>query len=385
MTGKSYQALRYAGLFLLIFLLLAAPAQANEPVFSDETDTVDLRGRVISVEDLEPDGDASQFVELEQLVTIEITSGPFQGQQHTILNELMGHPLFDIYVEEGRQVILWGEVDPDDGTLLQIYLQDYVRDTYLYYVIGLFVLVLVVAGGKKGLLTLVTLTVTIALVARVLLPLLLQGYPPIPTTLGVAVLITLITLLGIGGLQRKTLAAVIGTAGGVAVAGVLALLVGNLANLTGFSSEEAQMLMYMEGTIDVRGLLFAGIIVGALGAVMDVAMSIASASHEVYCANPAICVRDQFRAAMNVGRDVMGTMANTLILAYLGTSMSLLLLFMGYEVSYSSMINMDLVATEVIRALSGSIGLVTAVPLTALFAGLLTVRTTKPAENSVNK
>ena len=385
MSGKTYKALRNAGLFLLIFFFLTSPVLATDPIFSDDSDTITLRGRVVSVEDLEPDeAGQGQFVELEQLVSIEITNGEYKGEQHTILNTLMGHPLFDIYLEEGRQVVLWGEVAPD-GSLRQIYIQDYVRDTYLYYVLGLFILALLVVGGRKGLVTLVTLGVTIAAVSQILLPLLLQGYSPIPLTIAVAALITLVTLVGIGGFQRKTAAAVIGTVGGVLVAGILALVVGNWANLTGFSSEEAQMLLYMEGgPIDVRGLLFAGIIVGALGAVMDVAMTIAAASHEVYCANPAICIRDQIRAAMNVGRDVMGTMANTLILAYVGTALPLLLLFMGYETSFFAIINSDLVATEVIRALTGSIGLVAAIPLTALFAGVLTVRTT-PRDPDINE
>ena len=293
------------------------------------------------------------------------------------LNALMGHPLFDLYLTEGRRVILWGEVD-QAGNLQQVYLQDYVRDIYLYAIGALFVVALVLVGRVKGVITIFTLVVTVLAVARVLLPLLIQGYSPIPATLLVASLITLVTLIGIGGLQRKMAAAAIGTVGGVIVAGFLAFTIGGAANLTGFSSEEAQMLLYMEtGPIDVRGLLFAGIIIGALGAVMDVAMSIAAASHEVYCANPSICVREQIKSAMNVGRDVMGTMANTLILAYVGTTMPLLLLFMGYGTPFMSIINSDLVATEVVRALTGSIGLVAAIPLTAVASGLLTVRKEK--------
>jgi uncharacterized membrane protein len=159
------------------------------------------------------------------------------------------------------------------------------------------------------------------------------------------------------------------------VAGLLALVVGSAVRLTGFSSEEAQMLLYMEGgPIDVRGLLFAGIIIGSLGAVMDVCVSIAAASLEVHCANPRLCFKDLVGSAMNVGRDIMGTMANTLILAYVGTAMPLLLLFMGYRMPWTTIANSDLVATEVVRALAGSIGLVTAIPLTALASGLFLVR-----------
>lgn len=377
MSGKMNKALLYAGLFLLVMLLLAGPALAVAPAFGEGSDTVLLRGRIISVENMDPEDEVRDFVQMEQLAIVEITTGEYRGETFTILNALMGHPLFDLYLTEGRRVILWGEVD-QAGNLQQVYLQDYVRDIYLYAIGALFVVALVLVGRVKGVITIFTLVVTVLAVARVLLPLLIQGYSPIPATLLVASLITLVTLIGIGGLQRKMAAAAIGTVGGVIVAGFLAFTIGGAANLTGFSSEEAQMLLYMEtGPIDVRGLLFAGIIIGALGAVMDVAMSIAAASHEVYCANPSICVREQIKSAMNVGRDVMGTMANTLILAYVGTTMPLLLLFMGYGTPFMSIINSDLVATEVVRALTGSIGLVAAIPLTAVASGLLTVRKEK--------
>lgn len=368
------RAMRTASLFLLIFLCMANAAGATAPSFGEDAETVLLRGRVVSVQELAPDETVRDFVQREQLAEIEIISGPYKGERRPLLNSLMGHPLFDMVLTEGRRVILWGEVDAD-GVLVQVYLQDFERDTYLYLLAALFVLMIIFVGGRKGLVTVFTLLVTVLAVFRLLLPMLLSGSPPIPATIAVAAFITLITLLAIGGLHRKTFAAAIGTVGGVLVAGLLALIVGSAANLTGFSSEEAQMLLFMEGgPIDVRGLLFAGIIIGALGAVMDVAMSIAAASHEVYCANPSICMRDQIKSAMNVGRDIMGTMANTLILAYVGTAMPLLLLFMGYGTQYMSIMNMDLVATEVVRALAGSIGLIAAVPLTALSAGILTTR-----------
>jgi uncharacterized membrane protein len=376
MSTFKLRALRTAGLFLLMFFITAGPVLAAVPSF-DDGDTVMLRGRIISVEDLEPDESVRDFVQLEQLAVVEITRGPYKGQQFTFVNSIMGHPLFDLYLTEGRQVLLWGEVD-DTGTVRQVYLQDFVRDNVLYIIGFIFLGILLLVGRYKGGLTVVTLLITIAAVSRILLPLLLKGYAPVPATLLVATLITIITLVGISGLNRKTAAAAIGTVGGVFVAGLLALWAGGAAHLTGFSSEEAQMLLYMDsGPIDVRGLLFAGIIIGALGAVMDVSMSIAAASHEVYCVNPAICMRDQIKSAMNVGRDVMGTMANTLILAYVGTTIPLLLLYMGYSTPFVTIINSDLVATEVVRALTGSIGLVAAIPLTAFAAGILTVRSKK--------
>jgi uncharacterized membrane protein len=371
-------------LALFLFLIIAAvPVKAaNAPAAGEGNSTVMMRARVISVENLEPAEEVKDYVQLEQVAEVEITSGEYQGETHTLLNALMGHPYFDIKLEEGSEVLLWGEVD-DSGRLRTVYLQDRLRDQYIYLLAGLFILLILLIGGRKGVITIVTLGITVLAVFRLLLPMLLQGYAPIPATVLVASAVTLITIVFIGGLHRKTFAAAIGTIGGVLVAGLLALVIGNAAGLTGFSSEDAQLLMFMEGgAIDVRGLLFAGLIVGALGAVMDVAMSIASASYEVYAVNPEITIKEQIKSGLNVGRDVMGTMANTLILAYIGSSVPLLLLFMGYDTPYISIINSDLVATEVVRALAGSIGIISAVPLTAISAGLLRKLGEKPAASS---
>ncbi|HZK25049.1 MAG TPA: YibE/F family protein [Oscillospiraceae bacterium] len=385
MFEKKVRALQLLVLFLSLFLLAGPVNAAKAPEAGEGNETVIMRGRVTAVENMEPAVEVEDYVEIEQLAEIEITSGDHQGETHSLLNALMGHPYFDITLEEGSEVLLWGEVD-GDGQLRTVYLQDHLRDRYVYLIAGLFILLLLLVGGRKGIVTIITLGITVLAVFRLLLPLLLRGYAPIPATVLVATGVTLITIIMIGGLHRKTFAAVIGTVGGVLVAGLLALYVGNAASLTGFSSEDAQMLLFMEGgAIDVRGLLFAGIIIGALGAVMDVAMSIAAASYEVYAVNPAITIREQIKSGMNVGRAVMGTMANTLILAYVGASVPLLLLFMGYDTPYITIINSDLVATEVVRALAGSIGIIAAVPLTAVSAGLLRKFGKQPkVENTVD-
>jgi len=161
-----------------------------------------------------------------------------------------------------------------------------------------------------------------------------------------------------------------GTSFGVIIAGIIAFYVGNKASLSGLSAEEATMLMYIPQGIEFnfRQLLFAGIIMGSLGAAMDIGISIASSIEEIHKANPRLSRGRLFRSGMNVGKDVMGTMVNTLILAYTGTSIPMLLLFMAYETELSKVFNLDVIATEVVRSLSGSIGLILTIPITALFA-----------------
>ena len=369
--GKHLSKVRLlVGFFLLAAILFALPAAGGAA--PEETDAaIRLRGRVLSVDNLEPADEFAGFVTMEQVAKVEITAGKYKGEVFTLLNYLTDHPYFDIVLTPGDRVLLRGEVDAE-GKLRTVELEDRIRDTYLYWLAGLFLVLLVLIGRRKGLITFVTLGITVACVFWLLLPLLLRGWSPIPLAVLVSAVVTFITLVALNGLQRKTFAALIGTVGGVLVAGLLAYFAGTAAHLTGFSSEEAQMLQFIElGHIDVRGLLFAGIIIGALGAVMDVAMSISSAAHEIYLNSPGISMRRLIQSALNIGTDMMGTMANTLILAYAGASLPLMLLFLGTDTPLFSIINRDLIATEVIRALAGSIGMIAAVPLTAVTSGFL--------------
>jgi uncharacterized membrane protein len=184
--------------------------------------------------------------------------------------------------------------------------------------------------------------------------------------------VSLIVFRIIGGKSIKSLSAAIGTLLGVAIAGILAFAVGRMIHLTGMSSEESRILLYsMNIKIDYQGLLFGSILLGALGAVMDIGMSIASAVDEVRKVHPEANFKNLFNAGMNVGRDVMGTMSNTLILAYTGSSLPLLLLLVANKMSLSKILNLEMIASEAVRALAGSIGLVLCIPITALVSALL--------------
>lgn len=232
---------------------------------------------------------------------------------------------------------------------------------------------MIVVGALKGLKAIVTLTITIAIIIKILLPLILMGYNPLWVSIISCAAIITITLIIVSGPNRKTLSAIIGTSGGVIAAGAIAMFVGTLSKLTGLGDEEAQMLVFIPQQIelDFKGLLFAAILIGTLGAVMDVGMSIASSMNEIEKAKPDITSRQLIKSGMNIGRDIMGTMSNTLILAYTGGSLHLMLLLMAYDIPFIEIINQDIIATEVVRAISGSIGLVLSIPLTAVIAGTL--------------
>lgn len=326
-----------------------------------------FRGKVLSVEDV---ASVHPFATLDQEAEVLFTSGPFKGDKVWIESTYIeDDPYLNVYLQEGSEIILTATMD--NGALKEAYLHDVVRDRGLYYLLALFAFLLLLVGRMQGLKTIITLIFTGVVIIKVILPLLLAGYEPIPVATLSATVIIIFTLLVIGGVNAKSFAAIVGTVCGVTVAGILALWVGNISYLTGFSTEEAQMLQFMEQAINIRGLLFAGIIIGSLGAVTDVGMSVASAAAEIKVVDPRINSLQLMRAALNVGRDIMGTMSNTLVLAYAGGAMPLLLLLVGYEMEWLKIINLDLIATEVVRGVAGSIGLIISIPVTAVVAGIL--------------
>ncbi len=354
-------------LFITLFLVLPAEAQFEEEPFEElQDEEYFYRGRVLKVEETKEE-EHEYYTVIEQELLVRLTSGTYRGEEVTIVNTFFeGDPVYDFLLEEGQEVIVvtLGE----KGSFEQAYVQDMARDRGVYYLIGVFILGLIVVGRMKGIKTIITLGVTIVLIFQGLLPLLLLGYSPILLAIGTASLAITFTLLVIGGLNIKSLVAILGTVTGVVVAGVMAFWAGSLAQLTGFGTHEAQMLYFLDQNIDFRGLLFAGIIIGSLGAIIDIGMSVASAAAEIKQACPDIEIRELFKGSLNVGRDVMGTMANTLILAYVGAAIPMLLLVMGYEIAWLKIVNMDLIATEFVRGIAGSIGLIAAVPVTAALA-----------------
>lgn len=354
---------------LAVALLFALPAGAqfeDNQYDIEESSEYFYRGRVLEVHENREE-EHEYYTLVEQEIMVRLTSGSFKGKEITIFNTYFaGDPVYDFLVEAGQEVIV--VTIGEEGDFSQAYVQDMARDRGVYYLVAVFLVALLIVGRMKGLKTIITLIVTIALIFRFLLPLLLLGYSPIILAIFTAILAITFTLFVIGGLNMKSVVAILGTTAGVIIAGLMAFWAGSLARLTGFGTHEAQMLYFMDHSIDFRGLLFAGIIIGSLGAIIDIGMSVASAASEIKQACPDISSRELFRAALNVGRDVMGTMANTLILAYVGAATPMLLLVMGYRINYLKVINMDLIATEFVRGIAGSIGLIFAVPVTAALA-----------------
>lgn len=369
---------------LIGLLLLLSPCQTalaqSEPDNQIPTPGVDfevqyIRGEVVEIikeAEIQDQFHQRQGQSFEQHLQVKISTPPFEGQIYTVLNMTSGaNPLLGQRARVGDKVVLYAEIDKQ-GKVLNLFMQDLGREKVLWTLAGVFVLLMLVLGRLKGLAALASLLFTGFLIAKVLLPAILKGYNPLLVTIGISSLATIATMVMVAGLTRKTLSAVLGTVAGVLVAGLFAFWAGDATRIVGLDIEEASLLLQIPQNIqiDFRGLLFSGIIIGTLGAVMDVGISIASAIHEVRMADPSLSRSDLFKAGMNIGKDVMGTMSNTLILAYAGSSIPLLLLYMAHEIPMVRIVNSDLIASEIIRSLAGSIGLIMAIPLTAFISAI---------------
>ncbi|MGI6451184.1 MAG: YibE/F family protein [Desulfitobacteriia bacterium] len=359
----------------VLISLFASPlrliAQEEEQLPLEEPQTV--RGKVLEItEDNSfaqefPDGMGDDYDIIYYQVKLKVLSGLHRGEVITAQHVEDERMVYNLHIEEGDEVLIYLEED-EEGQILNAYIAEIYRQKYLAYLVLLFLITLLAVGSFKGLKTIITLVITGLAVIKLLLPGLLAGYSPIPLTVAICAGVTALTLFIISGVNKKTFAAIIGTTGGVIVAGIIAFIFGSLAKITGLGEQEAQMLTFIPQNtgFDFEGLLFAGIILGALGAVMDVGMSVASAMNEIAIVKPDISTKELIRAGMNVGRDMMGTMSNTLILAYTGASMPLLLLFLAHEIPFGEFINWDMISSEVVRTFAGSIGLILTIPLTVL-------------------
>jgi len=346
-------------LLLIITALLLLPTPAGDISPTEEK----TQGRVLHVGQPTPTAEGWE----EQEVIIKITRGVFAGETVSTQNSLSGNPRFDINLEEGDLVIL--SLEKTDGYLQGVKINNFGRHPFLIILAAIFITTLIIIGKKKGSHSLAALTITILLIIKVLLPLLLQGYSPLPLISIFAIFVAAITLLIISGLNLKTLSALLGIGGGLLVAAILAVLFGQLSQLTGFVSHEAPLLQFIGGAgLNLEGLLYGAIVLGALGAIMDVTISVASGLEQVSLAQPRATVGELYGAGIAIGRDIMGTMINTLILAYVGGALPLLLLLLAEQPSLLGLINMDLIASEILRALAGSTGLIFSIPLTAIIS-----------------
>lgn len=315
---------------------------------------------------------------IKQIVELEVVSGQFKGEKRLVENIISGNPYYDINLKAGDKVVVHVEPQSEfvtDADDVDFFITDIRRDGALWLLVGIFAIFIIVIGKHKGVRALLSIVLTVMLIFSLMMPLVLHGVSPIFAALLVGILSTVLTIYLVAGVNYKSTSAVLGTTSSLLIAGMLAILTIHLAHLTGFVSEDNMFLHSVRPDLNMQGILAAAIILSALGALMDVGVSIASTINEVYLTDTSLSVKQLFKSGMNVGRDIIGTMSNTLILVYLGASLPLVLL--SSSIDLQKFFNLNQVATEISSALIGSIAILACVPVTAFISANLVSKKSK--------
>lgn len=367
---------RVLPLVITVLLTVAVAWWANQPDPNQTATSASLKqfvpARVVNVlqDDAEPDTWTEGLRLGSQLLEVRLEGGKWKGTVLETPNFLNAY--FNIDVAAGDRILVYVDF-AEDGSPYIATIYSYYRTPVLIGLILVFFALLIFLGGGKGVRALGGLLFTLGCLWYILIPLLRKGWPTIPLTVGIVALTAAVTLILLTGYTKKTLCAILGCIAGVSSAGLVATLVGILTPINGFNMPEAEdlILRAADRGLMVSGLLISGILISSLGAVMDVAMSISSACSELVALNPKLNRWQVFRSGMNIGRDAMGTMANTLILAFTGASLNTLILFQVFDYPGIQLINSDMMVIELVQGLSGSIGILLTVPLVAAVSAWL--------------
>lgn len=366
-------------MFLLMITSLTVFVSATEPDTQENTELIEKNDYVVDTvaRVMETYGVkeviTGTVTDKVQEVKIEIVEGDYIGEEFTtnyVLTYDIAGKIQAYELDVGDRVLVQLTED-DEGNVIAT-VQDVAREKYIILMFVVFLLSIVLVCGKQGVKAIVGLIATIIIIYCVFIQGVFEGKDAIIYSILATILTIGVTFVIIGGFNKKILTATLGTLGGVLSAGVMALIFNNLAKMTGASEEAIQLTINIASiNFEFRDLLFSGIVISALGACMDVGMSIASSLDEIKMKNPEITWKELLKSGMNIGRDTIGTMTNTLILAYVGGSVSLILLFMASDLSVIEILNKETIAEQIISALAGSMGVVFTVPITSFVYAVL--------------
>lgn len=362
-------------MLLVFFIFLYFFNLKDQYIYKNNSTLEYVKAKVISVteETLTEDDIIPNLYVGRQKVSVELLEGTGTGGVFEVTNNLSR--LYNVNVKPGMKVIV--SVDKTGTQASPVTIYSYYRVPLLIGLIFVFFASITMIGGKKGIKAIIGLCLTLICIIFLFLPMIIKGYSPMLSAILVVILTTFMTLVISNGYTIKTLCAILGTSFGVAISGIIAYLAGELANLSTLNTSEVETLILISSdtSLQVKGILFAGIIIATLGAVMDVGISIASAIHEMHAINPKLSRKNLFMSGMNIGKDIIGTMSNTLILAFTGGSINLLILLYAYGMSSNQLFNLDVLSIEFVQGLAGSIGVILTVPITAIVTAYLVYKT----------
>ncbi len=366
--------IRYGMVLLLsvLFLYLGnRAATRNNAYFQGSRADTYYRAEVLSVsppQKQEEMFDGWADIYYSQDIVVRLREGALKGQEvlihHRLAEQREGYKTFDY--RPGEQVFVGFNFDAEMEPVW--FVTDHLREGPMLLLLMTFFVLLVAFGRMKGVNTVLSLVLTCAAVFFFMIPAIIKGYNIYAVTLITTVYTIVMTLCIVIGVHPKSIAAAVGCTCGVGFAGLLTVAMQDFLYITGLVDENSSFVLYINGdtVINLRGVLFAAIVIGALGATMDVAMSIASSLDEILYHRPDIGDLELIQSGLNIGRDIMGTMANTLVLAYVGSSLHMILLLMAYNNDIGTIINRESIAVELLQSIAGSIGILFTVPATAV-------------------
>lgn len=313
-----------------------------------------------------------------QKLVLLVTEGKIKGNTITVENGNIPSVNIPKY-KVGDKIVVSSSVDPDGKDFY--YITDYVRRTPLYWLFFAFIVATILIGKKRGVASIVGMALSFLIIFSFVLPQILAGRDPVLIAVIASLFIIPITFYMSHGLNKKTTMAAIGTIIALIITGFLASFFLEATKLSGFASEEASFLSAAkQGVVNIKGLILAGIIIGALGILDDITVSQAAIVQQLKAASPKISFTELYSRAMDIGKDHIASVVNTLILVYTGAAMPLLLLFVDNPHPFTEIINYEIIAEEIVRTLVASIGLILAVPITTILAASFIAIDTKKAK-----
>ena len=354
-------------------LLLAAYTYivGDGSIFKGKMDGDTIKAKVIRVTDVKTANVSGENEIITVTFKAKALNTELRGKTLDVIQEIdRSYAFSPRRVEQNDTVLIEGY--RENGERLY-YFGDFVRITPLLWLLAIFCVLIVVFSRMQGVKTIVSLGLTCLSVFFVLIPAILNGHNIYFWSILVCVYMTVMTLAIISGYNKKALCACIGCMSGVLCSGFIVLIMDRFLNMTGMLEEESIYLfqLYPDNPINLKAIIFAMIIVGAVGAVMDVSMSISSSLYELKQKSPHIKPQELMRSGFTIGRDMMGTMANTLVLAYIGSSLTCVLLMVAYNANIEQVINKEVIIADVLQALAGSMGMLLTLPLTSAVCAVI--------------
>ena len=359
---------------ILIGILIAIPTGYEDALIYKGTERA--VGKVVEVDD-SAIVTSGLIQSGEQTCRLSIENGIFKGKTLEGVNFLSGSLEKDKIYKEGDKALL--TISYKDKEIKSVVMSDHYRLDKEVILLGIFAILLIVFAGKNGFQAILSFAITVLTIWKVLIPCYLKGFSPVWTGVIITFVLTVVIIFFVYGFDKRTLSASLGSLLGVVTTCILGIWFTDLFKIHGAVMQNAESLLYSGyQSLDLTAIFMSGIFIGASGAMMDLSVDITSAVWEVVQKKPNIKAREAILSGLRVGRAAMGTMTTTLLLAYSGGYIALLMVFMAQGTPIDHILNYKYVAAEILDTVVGSFGLVTVAPFTAVVAGvLLTKRKSK--------